>query len=38
MRPSRVVLHSPTLDQHLSLVERVEDLQVEQLVAQLAIE
>ena len=38
MRPGRVVVPTPLLDQQLGLLHRVEDLAVEQLVAQLAVE
>ena len=38
MRPDRVVVGSPLLDDHLCFSERVEDLSVEQLIAQLAVE
>ena len=38
MRPDGVVMPTPSLDQHLSFLERVEDLAVEQLVSELAIE
>ena len=35
MRPNGVVVPAPSLDEHLSLLERVEDLAVEQLVSEL---
>jgi len=38
VRPDRVVVASPPLDDDLRLLERVEDLAVEQLVPELAIE
>jgi len=38
VRPDRVVLPPPSLDQHLRLLEREEDLPVEQLIPQLAVE
>ena len=38
VRPHRVVLPSPSLDQDLGLRQRVEDLAVEQFVAQLPVE
>ena len=38
MRSDRVVMSPPLLDQHFSLLERVEDLFVEQLVSELAVE
>jgi hypothetical protein len=38
MRPNRIVGASPRLDHNPGLRERVEDLDVEQFVAQLAIE
>lgn len=38
VRPHRVVVLAPALDDDLGLLERVEDLAVEQLVAKLAVE
>ncbi len=38
MRPDCVVVVSPLLDQHLSVLQCVENLAVEQLVPELAIE
>lgn len=38
MRTKRVVVSSPDFDHGLGLLKRVEDLPVEQLVAQLAVE
>ena len=38
MRPDRVVVDAPLLDEHLSFSQCVEDFFVEQLIAQLAIE
>ena len=38
MRPDRVVLTTPPLDQHLRLLERVEDLTGEQFVSKFAVE
>ena len=38
VRPDRVVLPLPALDQHPCLLQRVEDLPVEQLVSKLAVE
>jgi hypothetical protein len=38
MRPDHVVVSSPTLDDDLGLVQRVEDLAIEKLVAQARIE
>lgn len=38
VRPNRVVMHLPTLDQHLRLVQCVEHLTFQQLVRQLAVE
>jgi hypothetical protein len=35
MRPNGVVMPAPSLDKNLSLLERVEDLAVEQLVSEL---
>ena len=38
MRPDRVVVVTPSFDQHLRLLQRVEDFRVEQLVPELAVE
>src|SRR5208283_5937403 len=38
MRPYRVVMHSPLLDHHLGLLQRVEDLSVQALIPELAVE
>src|ERR1035437_8556484 len=38
MRPHRVVLHSPLFDHHLRLLQGVEDLSVQALISQLAVE
>src|SRR6516225_4698886 len=38
MRSHRVVVHSPPLDYHLRLLQRVEDLALQTFIAQLAIE
>ncbi len=38
MRPDRVVVIAPLFNQHFRLLERVEDLTGEQLVAELAVE
>lgn len=38
MRPERVVIDAPTLDEYLRLSQGVEQLTVEQLVAELAVE
>ena len=38
MRPSRVVVFAPALGQDLRFLQRVEDLAVEELIAQLAVE
>ena len=38
MRPDRVVVLAPVLDQHLGLLEGVEDLTIEQLIPELPIE
>ncbi len=38
MGPDRIEFPSPTLDQDLDLRQRVEDLAIEQLIAQLAVE
>ena len=38
MRPERVVLTSPALDQDLSLQQRIEQLAVEKLGAELPVE
>ena len=38
MRPDLVVLLPPELDQDLRLLQRVEDLSVQQLIAQLPVE
>ena len=38
MGPDPVVLATPTLDQHRRLQQRVEDLAVQKLVLQLAVE
>ena len=35
MQPDRVVVVTPHLDQHLGLVETVEDLPIQQLFAQV---
>src|SRR6202050_650348 len=37
-RPLRVVLHAPPLRQNLCLLQRVEDLAIQELIAQLSIE
>ena len=38
MRPDRVVVDAPLLDEHLRFSQRVEDLPVQQFIAQLALE
>src|ERR1022692_1431291 len=38
VRPLRVVFHAPPLRQNLWLLQRVEDLAVQELIAQLSIE
>ena len=38
MWPDRIVVAPPLLDQHFGLLQRVEDLAVEQLVPELAVE
>ena len=38
MRPDGVVVLTPAFDQHLGFVQRGEDLAVEKLVTQLAVE
>ena len=38
MRPDRVVVDAPPLDEHLCFSQRVEDLSVEQFISQLAVE
>jgi hypothetical protein len=38
VRANRIVVLAPLLDQHLCFLQRVKDLSVEQLVAQLAVE
>ncbi len=38
MRPELVVVPSPTLDKHICLLERVEDLSIQQLVSELSVE
>ena len=38
MRPDGVVMVAPAADQDLGFPERIEDLAVEELVAQLAVE
>ena len=38
MRPDRVVVMSPSFDQHFSLLQRVEDSHVQYLVSELAVE
>ena len=38
MRPHRVVVHPPLFDHHLRLLQRVEDLSIQALVSQLAVE
>ena len=38
MRPDRVVMMSPTFDQHFSRLQRVEDFHVQYLVSELAVE
>src|SRR3712207_7873843 len=38
VRPDRIVVPPPGLDEDLRLAQRVEDLAVEQLVAELAVE
>ena len=38
MWPDGIVMASPTFDQHLGLIQRCEDLRIQQLVAQLRIE
>ena len=38
VRPDRVVVDAPLLDEHLRFSQRVEDLSVEQFIAQLAVE
>jgi hypothetical protein len=38
VRPDRIVVPPPALDQHLDLPQRMEDFSVQQLVPKLAIE
>src|ERR1039457_5822817 len=38
MRPYRVVVHSPLLDHHLGLFQRIEDLATQAFISQLAVE
>ena len=38
MRPDRVVMVSPAFDEHLRLLQCVEDLSIEQLVSEFPIE
>ena len=38
MRPDRVVINSPALDQDLCFVQRIKDLSFQQFIPQLAIE
>lgn len=38
MRPYRVVVISPSLDQHLRLLQRIEDFRVQEFVPELAVE
>jgi hypothetical protein len=38
MWPHRVVVHSPPLDHHLCLLQRVEDLALQTFILQLAVE
>src|SRR5271170_4750389 len=38
MRPLRVVFHAPPLRQNLCLLQRVKDLAVQELIAQLSVE
>ena len=38
MRPHRVVFHTPPLRQNLCLLQRVKDLAIQELIAQLSIE
>src|SRR3984957_4904241 len=38
MRPHRVVFHTPPLRQNLCLLQRVKDLAVQELIAQLPVE
>ncbi len=38
MRPDRVVVLSPSLDQHLRLLQCVEDFRVQQFIPELAVE
>ena len=38
MWPDRIVVVSPAFDEHLGLLQRVEDLSIEQLVSELPIE
>src|ERR671910_952254 len=38
VRPDRIVVPAPALDDDLGLLERIEDLAVEQLVAELRVE
>ena len=38
MWPDRVVMMSPSFDQHFSLLQRVEDFHVQYLVSELAVE
>ena len=38
MRPNRIVLPAPLLDENLGLLERIEDLPIHELVLQLAVE
>src|SRR5271165_5212758 len=38
MWPYRVVVHSPLLDHHLGLLQRIEDLALQAFISQLAVE
>jgi hypothetical protein len=38
MRPSGVVVNTPVLDDHLSLLQAVEDLTIQAFVPELAVE
>ncbi len=38
MQPSRVLLHSPAIDEYLCLQKRIQDLAVEQFISELAVQ
>jgi hypothetical protein len=38
MRPDRVVVNTPTFDQHLRFTQGVKDFPVQQFIPQLAVE